>query len=175
MKGLEPGAELARATDVQPDISTAPMPTEEPRQRGLTGLLKWAWSSWATKSLAMGSLATVVDLSFGAVLLWLHSPTRVAAMVGTTAGGVFTFFANRYFAFKEKNPKLASPALKFVIVAGLSTIVHGQLVVMLRDWWGVPYVPAKIGADLVVFTFGQLVLLRYVVFPKAATADATAD
>ena len=149
------------------------MATEEPRPGGLKGLLLKAWRSWATRSLAMGSLATVVDLAFGAVLLSLHSPTRVAAMVGTTAGGVFTFFANRYFAFKEKNPKLASPALRFAVIAALSTVVHGQLVVMLRDWWGVPYVAAKIGADLVVFTFGQLVLLRYVVFPRSAeTAPA---
>ena len=137
-----------------------------PRPRGFKALALWAWSSWATRSLAMGSLATVVDLSFGAVLLLLHSPTRAAAMVGTCAGAAFTFFSNRYFAFREHNPKLASPALRFVLVAGASSVVHGQLVVMLRDWWGVPYVPAKIAADLVVFTFAQLLLLRYVVFPR---------
>ena len=34
-------------------------------------------------------------------------------------------------------------------MAAASSVVHGQLVVMLRDWWGVPYVVAKIGADLV--------------------------
>ncbi len=143
-----------------------------PRPAGLKGWLAWAWRGWATRSLAMGSLATVVDLSFGAVLLMLNSPTREAAMVGTTAGAVFTFFSNRYFAFKEHDPKLASPALRFAVVAFLSSVVHGQLVVMLRDWWGVPYVPAKIGADLVVFTFGQLILLRYVVFPRARAVAA---
>ncbi len=137
-----------------------------PRPRGLKAFALWAWHSWATRSLAMGSLATVVDLSFGAVLLMLSAPTRAAAMVGTTAGAAFTFFSNRYFAFKEHNPKLASPALRFVVVAAASSVVHGQLVVMLRDWWGVPYVPAKIAADLVVFSFAQLLLLRYVVFPR---------
>jgi putative flippase GtrA len=137
-----------------------------PRPAGLKGLLLWAWRGWATRSLAMGSLATVVDLTFGGVLLFFNAPTREAAMVGTTMGAVFTFFSNRYFAFREHDPKLASPAFRFAVVAFLSSVVHGQLVVMLRDWWGVPYVPAKIAADLVVFSFGQLLLLRYVVFPR---------
>ena len=47
----------------------------------MKALALWAWHSWATRSLAMGSLATVVDLSFGAVLLALSAPTRVASLL----------------------------------------------------------------------------------------------
>jgi hypothetical protein len=71
---------------------------------------------WASRSLAIGAVATVLDLGLGNFLLHVLSmPTRAAAMAGTVLGATFIFFANRYFAFKEKNPKLGSPLLKFVV------------------------------------------------------------
>jgi putative flippase GtrA len=133
---------------------------------GPRAFLVKVWQSWATKSLAAGALATVIDLSVGATLLALGTPTRFSAMVGTIFGSTFTFLANRYFAFREHRPQVASPAVRFVAVTFISSLVHGQLVVMLRDLWGVPFVPAKMIADVCVFTFAQLFVLRYIVFPK---------
>lgn len=130
---------------------------------------------WASRSLAIGALATVLDLGLGNLLLHVfRSPTRVAAMAGTVLGATFIFFANRYFAFKEKNPKLGSPLLKFIGVTALSSVVHGQLMVFAHDRWGINYTLAKMGCDLLVFTFGQLLLLRYVVFPKPKHPEAEA-
>ncbi len=134
-------------------------------------LKKWllkAYHSWATRSLAVGAIATVLDIAVGLLcvkaLVW---STRTGAMLGVAFGATFTFFANRYFAFREHDPRLAKPALKFVVATLASMLVHGQLVVVMRDWFGVPFVPAKMVADIAVFTVGQLLLLRFVVFPKA--------
>lgn len=151
-----------------------------PVQRGrLASLLHWAWDHWATRSLAVGALATAIDICFGTSLLLVGLPTRWAAMSGVVLGGAFTFLANRYFAFREHNPKLASPAVRFIVVTGLASIVHGQVVVWLRDVLGVPFVIAKMAADLAIFTFGQLLLFRYVVFPKqkeeAAETEVTSE
>ncbi len=128
--------------------------------------LRRVWESWATRSLAVGAVATVLDIALGGTLLLLGVPTRGAAMTGVVLGAAFTFFANRYFAFKEHHPELASPAIRFLIATVLSSIAHGQLVVWMRDNAGIPFVVSKMAADLVVFTFGQMLLLRYVVFPK---------
>jgi putative flippase GtrA len=134
--------------------------------------LERAWKSWATKSLAIGILATGLDIALGtSLLMFAHVPTRWAAMIGSTVGATFTFLANRYFAFRERTSKgLGKEALRFVLVTAVSSLAHGQLVVWLRDHFGVPFVPAKMAADLVVFTFFQLVLLRYVVFTKKTKA-----
>jgi putative flippase GtrA len=130
------------------------------------------WKSWATRSLAIGLVATGLDIALGTSLLVLaHVPTRWAAMIGSTLGATFTFLANRYFAFRERTSKgLGKEALRFVLVTAVSSLAHGQLVVWLRDHFGVPFVPAKMAADLVVFTLIQLVLLRYVVFTKKKKA-----
>jgi putative flippase GtrA len=135
-------------------------------------LLKRVWNNWATKSLAVGAVATLIDIALGTVLLTaFQMPTRFAAMTGTVLGASFTFVANKYFAFKDHKPKLGHSALRFVLVTLGASLVHGQLVVWLRDRFGVPYVPSKMISDVAVFTFGQLLLLRYVVFPKAKASS----
>lgn len=129
-------------------------------------LLRRLWSSWATRSLAVGAVATVVDVALGTTLLALGAPTRGAAMTGSIVGAAFTFLANRYFAFRDHAPALAAPAVRFVAVTLLSSALHGQVVVMLRDQAGVPFVVSKLIGDVLIFTFGQLLVLRYIVFPK---------
>lgn len=141
-------------------------------------LLTRVWNSWATRSLAVGAAATVLDIALGTSLLTLGVHTRFSAMTGTALGAIFTFVANRYFAFRETTPSktsLGQSAVRFFILTALSSLVHGQVVVWLRDSLGVPFVPAKVVADLAVFTFGQLILLRYVVFPQAKKAKAAVD
>jgi putative flippase GtrA len=122
---------------------------------------------WATRSLAIGAGATVVDVTIGTLLVSVaHLSTRPSAMLALAVGTTLNFLAHRYFAFREHNPKLASPAMRWLLMTVVQTLVHGQLVVMLRDWWGVPFVLAKMAADIVVFSAAQLLLVRYVVFPK---------
>ena len=146
------------------------------RRAGLSGLVRKAWSSWATRSLAVGAMATALDIVVGLICLHLiNLPTRFSAMTGVAIGGTFTFFANRYFAFKEHNPKLAKPALKFILATGLGMVIHGQFVVLMRDHAGIPFVLAKVIADVGVFSVGQLLVLRYLVFPRSKPEPADDD
>jgi putative flippase GtrA len=129
--------------------------------------------SWAAKSLLVGAVATGIDLAIGLSLnTFLHIDTRWSAMSGTVVGATFTYFANRYFAFKEKNPELASSMAKFIVVTVLSTLLHGQVVVWLHDRLGWPFTVSKMLADVAIFTFAQLFVFRYIVFPKSKAADA---
>lgn len=126
-----------------------------------------------TRSLAVGAAAVALDLTLGLGLItFFAASSRVAAMAGTGLGSVFSYFANRSFAFKDSDAKLRQSALRFALTTVALSVAHGQAVVVLRDRFGVPYVPAKVAADLIVITFTQLVLLRFVVFPRARQAPA---
>ncbi len=150
-----------------PPVSTATA-LAPPIESKLKQRLHTIWNSWATRSLAVGALATGIDLIIGTSLnSGFHVETRISAMSGSIIGGAFTYFANRFFAFKEKNPELASSMLKFVVVTCFSSIVHGQLVVWLHDSLAWPFVVAKMVADVAIFTFAQLLVLRYIVFPRS--------
>jgi putative flippase GtrA len=199
------------------------------------GLLKRLWASWATRSLAVGAVATAIDLAVGLSLLTVGVSTEVTARVGVAVGSTFTFAANRYLAYREHNPNVTTRSLVFILTMAVvvtmssayaadfvpqplrvgwlvvvsvlaltlpaqiywlrhtdpdlkgqatkfvtSTLIsmyfHGLLVKWLRDDQGVPFAISKMAADLVVFTFVQLLVLRYVVFKKpAATAGEPAS
>ncbi|HET6982705.1 MAG TPA: hypothetical protein VFI53_11230, partial [Myxococcaceae bacterium] len=49
---------------------------------------------------------------------------------------------------------------------------HALLVRTLHDRLGVPVVLAKLVSDVCVFTFGQLLLLRFFVFPARQKLEA---
>lgn len=126
---------------------------------------------WATRSLAVGAAVTGLDVLVGMTALHLGASTRWAAMLGTAVGMVLSYFANRVFAFKADNP-LARSLGTYLVVMVLSSVLHGQIVVWLRDAFGVHFVLSKMGADFLVFTLGHLLLLRYLVFPAQPATPA---
>jgi putative flippase GtrA len=139
----------------------------------VTQLLSKVWRGWVTRSLAVGAVATAVDVSIGSLLVFVFDwPTAWSAMAALAIGSTLNFFGQRRFAFDEK--KVAMPAAKWAAMTAVQLLVHGQLVHVFRDWWGVPYPLAKMGSDIVVFGVLQLVLLRYVVFTKSKDAATAA-
>ena len=128
-------------------------------------LLKKVIASWATRSLAVGAVATAIDVTIGSFLVYvLGLPTAVSAMLALAVGSTVNFLGQRRFAFNER--KVATPAARWALMTAAQSVVHGQLVQLFRDAWGVPYPLAKMGGDLLVFGVLQLVLLRVFVFPK---------
>lgn len=148
--------------DMATDVAEQP---EKPR--GLVALAKWAWHSWATRSLAVGAAATAIDVCVLLVCVTLfRMPNPLGAMVGVLFGSTFTFFANKFFAFRDHNPKLAPQAAKFVLATSVGMLIHAQFVYLFADKLGFNVVLAKFGADILVFSVGQMLVLRYFIFPK---------
>ena len=128
--------------------------------------LERVWKFWGSRTLMIGAVSTTLDLCTGGLVLWLGGPTRAAAMAGTTVGSTFSYFANRYFAFQDHEEPVARSGLKYLLMQATLGILHGQVTVLLRDDAGIPYVAAKMMADVMVVTWPQLLLMRYFIFPK---------
>ena len=146
------------------------MTTMHPSPRGQSSL-----RSWAVPSLMVGAVATLVDVGvLLAALRWLHASTAKAAMLGVAVGSTVAFLGNRRFAFRSSARAWLPEALRFLLgtLAGMS--VHAMLVRTLADRLGVPVVLAKLASDVCVFTFGQLLLLRFFVFPVRRKLEAVA-
>lgn len=126
---------------------------------------------WAARSLAAGAVAVCFDLALGGLVLWFGGSTRAAAMSGNVLGTTLTYFFNRYFAFKDSNAPMMTSGAKFFAMQACLGVAHGQVVVWLRDFLGIPYVPAKMAADALVVAIPQLMLMRHVVFPKEPSPD----
>ncbi len=142
----------------------------------ILGWAKRAYDSWATRSLAVGAIATAIDILILLVCvrrLGLSNPE--GAMCGVAVGATFAFFANRHFAFRDHTPQLAPQAAKFIASTGVAMLIHAAFVWFLADRLGTPVVIAKLIADVAVFSVGQLLVLRYLVFPSRSANRAKAS
>ena len=131
-------------------------------------LVQRVMRSWAARSLQVGALATVVDIC---VLLLckkiLKLPTPVGAAAGVAIGSTLAFFLNRSFAFRAQGTPVTGQAVRFIISTLIAMSIHAPLVGILADWLDVPVVVAKLIADVFVFSIGQLLALRFLVFRKS--------
>jgi putative flippase GtrA len=124
--------------------------------------------------LAVGAVATALDIAV--LLLCVHRlgmTNPEGAMAGVAVGAAFAFFANRHFAFRDRNPHLVPQAAKYVAATAAAMVVHAGFVWLLADRLGAPVVIAKLIADLAVFSAGQLLVLRYLVFPRRGPGAAS--
>jgi len=123
----------------------------------------------------VGAVATLVDVGvLLAAMRWLHASSAQGAMLGVAVGSVVAFLGNRRFAFRSSAAAWMPEALRFIAGTFAGMLVHAMMVRTLADRAGVPVVLAKLVSDVCVFTFGQLLLLRFFVFPVRRKLEAVA-
>ena len=126
--------------------------------------------AWAVPSRRGGAVATAVDVVvLLAAMRWLHASSAGGAMLGVAVGSTIAFLGNRTFAFRSSARAWLPEALRFLAGTTVGMLLHAALVRSLADRVGVPVVLAKLISDVCVFTFGQLLLLRFFVFPARRT------
>lgn len=146
--------------------------TNSVRRDGLLGRLA---AHWVVRCLAVGAVSSACDYS----LLWVTAvvvrlPTPLCAMIGVSVGSTVSFLLNRAISFRDSHNTFGGAALRYAAVIGSLMIVHATAVGLLRDRAHWPILVAKLVADLCILTGGQLLLLRYVVFPRNKTHPAPA-
>ena len=133
------------------------------------------WNLWATRSLMVGGFSTLIDVACMVTAVEvLHWPRVLAAMFGVAIGATVGFMLNKYFAFRDHDAKLAPQAARYVLATGTAMCCHAVFIFVLTSMLGVYYVISKFIADLVVFSGGHMLLMRFLVFPRAAKALAEA-
>ena len=130
-------------------------------------------NGWVTRSLAVGAVATAVDVGVLLVCVrWFGLSNPLAAAAGVAVGSTVAFAGNRRFAFQDAEKEIGPQVLRFIATTSVGMAAHASLVHVLADLFLVPVVLAKMISDLAVFGLGQLFLLRYVVFPRAKEREA---
>jgi putative flippase GtrA len=145
-----------------------PRQASKPMSNSLSHFVSRLAAGWAARSLAVGAVATAVDIGvLLACVHWFGFANPAAAAAGVAVGSTVAFIGNRRFAFRDADPEVRPQLLRFMATTSVGMGAHAALVHVLADLFAVPVVLAKMIADLAVFGLGQLFLLRYVVFPPA--------
>lgn len=126
-----------------------------------------AWRSWVARSVSVSTAAFLVDVAIRwALYSGFGCSVRVSASVGVCFGTSLNFLGNRWVAFRAHHEPFLRPFVRWLVTTALQVAIHGQLSVMLVDWFHVPFLLATMVADFLVFTLGQLLLFRFVIFRK---------
>jgi putative flippase GtrA len=126
-------------------------------------LLDW----WPVRSLAANAVAGVGDY---ATLLTcakvLELPSALCAFLGLCVGLSVSFLLNRRFVFRDTATSLGGALLRYAAAVACLMSVHAASVGLLTDRVGLHIALAKALSDATLLTGGQLLLLRWFVFPR---------
>jgi len=127
----------------------------------------YAVRHWAGLTTLFGSFSTVFDLGLVILLVQVfHFNPAAAAPIGVFLGSSVHFTLNRLFAFRDSRGHVVAQAMRYLAGTIIAAGVHAGVVYVLTDRWHVYYVISKFIADILVFTGGNLLLFRFLVFPK---------
>jgi putative flippase GtrA len=91
-------------------------------------------------------------LKFNLTVIGISS-AGIANLIAACFGISTSFLGNRYFVFQSNDPKILSQALKFSGLYGAIALLHGFILFVWSDWFGLDY---RIG--FLIATFFQFVL-----------------
>lgn len=115
----------------------------------------------------MGAVAAACDYAVLMLCAFvLEFPSAVAAMCGLAVGATLNFLLNRNYAFRDCSANLGTTAVRYAAAIGCLMALHAPAVGMLTDRLELPIIVSKLIADVTLLAGGQLLLLRYVVFPR---------
>lgn len=107
--------------------------------------------------------SAVADYAVFSVLLFFGAGVMPAQMFARISGGVFSFFANKYWSFKTKGAgTIKTEGRRFMVLYAFSYVLALLLLYLLTKHAGVGPYPAKITVDVTCFMLNFLVMRSYV-------------
>ena len=111
--------------------------------------------------VAVGS--AVADYVTFAMLLFFGAGVIPAQMVARIAGGVFSFFSNKYWSFRTKDfGCVKTEGRRFIILYAFSYVLALSMLYGLTEWAGMSAYASKIAADVTCFVVNFIVMRSYV-------------
>lgn len=117
------------------------------------------------RSVIVSVMATLADYF---VSLTLHHGFKVEEVIATTigsfCGALVSFYLNRTWAFKSKDGKLTTQAVRYLIVLGVSIFLNSMGVYLLIQTTNLPFIFERIIVTIVVGVFVNYQLFKRFVF-----------
>ena len=115
----------------------------------------------------VGISGYVINLGVFALLSGNFGLHHAIAAIGAFLVAVSSnFFWNRHWTFTAGDGHAGFQAMRFFVGTVIAATVHAGVVYVLTERLHVYYVISKFAADILVFTGGNLLIYRYLVFPK---------
>lgn len=131
-------------------------------------------NSWILRSLLVGAISSLLDVAVLLLTRKLGFPTALSAACGVSLGAASNFYLNRRFSFRAESAPMLPAALRFSAGTAVLVALHAMCVGLLVDEFQIPLLLAKYGSDAGILLGGNLLLMRYLVFPAPARSKVEA-
>ena len=105
---------------------------------------------------------------------FIHLSPVIGSTCGVILGACTNFVFNRWLAFRSIDPEVARQAMRFALGTALTLALHASAMWLLTGKFAINYLVAKLIADLLIFTGGNLLVNRYLVFSKQKKSEIKA-
>jgi len=117
------------------------------------------------KSQIGSVLATATDmivLVFCTEILLIYYV--ISAAIGAFCGAVISFYIGRNWAFRRKDGKLSSQAIRYFFTSASSLLLNVGGIYLLTDLIGLQYIISKIVISAIIGVFFNFFMFRYFVY-----------
>lgn len=123
------------------------------------------------RSVSVSVVATIIDYMFSFFLHHaMHKGEVISTTIGSCFGAVVSFYLNRWWAFKSKDGKLGTQAIKYLIALAVSIGANSYGVYLLNTYTELPFVVMRVIVTIIVGVFINYHMFKHFVFkvkPKA--------
>lgn len=117
------------------------------------------------RSLIVSGLATVSDYALSLTMYHFLSFKEVlSTTIGSCLGAFVSFFMNRMWAFKSRDGKLSTQAVKYFIALGLSVLLNAVGVYILTISTDLPFFVERIIVTVLVGVLVNYQMFKHFVF-----------
>lgn len=117
------------------------------------------------RSVLVSVIATITDYAVALSMHHLfHYEEVLSTTVGSSIGAIVSFYMNRWWAFKSKDGKLSTQAIKYLVTLAISIFLNSTGVYFLKEYAGLPFFIERIIVTILVGVFVNYQLFKRFVF-----------
>lgn len=117
------------------------------------------------RSVTVSIAATLTDYFVSSFLHHGMAVSEVAATtIGSANGAIVSFYLNRWWAFKSKEGKLSSQAIRYLITLGVSIFLNAFGVYLLTNYTDLPFLAMRVIVTLLVGVLVNYQMYKHFVF-----------
>lgn len=117
------------------------------------------------RSVSVSVAATLSDYIISFILHYgLNIEEVYSTALGSVNGAFVSFYLNRWWAFKSRNGKLSSQAVKYITTLGISILLNSFGVYLFEKFTNFPFVIMRIIVTVFVGVFINYPLYKNFVF-----------
>jgi putative flippase GtrA len=135
-------------------------------------MMTWALSSQKLRYAINGAVAAIVHflVLYAAIHFLDIGSAGLSNLLGSLAGIAASYAGNRHFVYRQTRAPVLVQGSRFVVLYAVLAAMHGLVLLIWTDWWGLNYLTGFLITVLLQVAIGYLGN-KHLVFNRPSKLD----